>query len=126
MAFVPGDHTRYSPAAPLIVAHHFENTSDTSGSVVYAVTGTAPARALEIEWTTTNRSASGGGRFRLRFDEGSPTFVIHYGPITDDIFGGSWTQLAMLDGDEWEEVFVSTGSPSPSAHANTSHTYTPR
>jgi len=126
MAFVPGDRTRYVAEAPLIVAHHFTNTRSRGGSISYLVSGTAPSRTLEVEWTTTNLSGTGGARFRLRFDEGSAPFVVHYGSITDDVFVEAWTQLAMLDTAQYEEVVVSTGSPTPSTRANTEFTYTPR
>lgn len=126
MSFVPGDHTRYEPNAPLVVAHHTENLDAGGGSVAYRVSGTSPDRALEIEWVTAALSGTGGARFRLRFEEGSDAFVVHYGPITDDIFGARWTQLAMLDGSRFEEVVVSTGSPSAATAANTRYTYTPR
>jgi hypothetical protein len=125
MAFVPGNRTRYATAAPVIVAHHYANTSSSGGSISYSVFGTAPNRTLEIDWVTSN-ILSGGARFRLRFDEGSPTFVVHYGMIMDDGFSESWTQLAMLNDAEYEEVVVSTGSPTPAARANTEFTYTPR
>jgi len=126
MAFVPGNRTRYEIAAPLIVAHHFGNTSSSAGSVSYRVSGAAPNRALEIEWVTANLSGTGGARFRLRFDEGDAAFVIHYGPIGDDVFAEAWTQLAMLDTAQYEETVISTGSPTPASQANTEFTYSPR
>ncbi len=126
VSFVPGDHTRYETAAPVIVAHHYANSSSSAGSVAWGLSGAAPERTLEIEWTTENLSGTGGARFRLRFDEGEAAFVVHYGPIADDVFAESWTQLAMLDASQYEEVVVSTGSPTPASRANTEHTYSPR
>ena len=94
--------------------------------MAYAVSGTSPSRVLEVEWETENLSGTGGARFRLRFDEGSDAFVVHYGPITDDVFAEAWTQLAMMNTTVFEDHIVSTGTPRPGSAANTQFTYTPR
>lgn len=126
MSYVPGDHTRYETAAPLIVALHYANTSSRDVSIVYRASGAPPSRVLEVEWETANLSGTGGARFRVRFDEGSDAFVIHYGPITDDAFAESWTQLAMGSATSFEDHIVSRGTPRPGAAANSEFTYTPR
>jgi hypothetical protein len=112
----------------MIVAHHFEFAGRAASSVAYEVTGSAPNRALEVEWVVVNMLVgTGGSHFRLRFDEGSPIFRITHGWTSNRGSAGTWTQLAMMDTtEEYEEVVLSTGAPGPSDAANTEYTYTPR
>jgi len=93
---VPGPLSRYRElVSQMWAVYHHSNAVVTGGGVYQQVLGEAPDRELVLEWNGRYRSGEGMIRSQLRLREGSSTFEIRYGTMTDDLFDPSrWSQFA--------------------------------
>lgn len=93
---VPGPLSRYRElVSQMWAVYHHSTARVASGGVYQAVVGEAPNRELVLEWQGRYLSGEGTLQTQLRLREGSSTFEIRYGTMTDDLFDPTrWSQFA--------------------------------
>lgn len=107
---VPGPLDRYRGVVDKMWAvYHHSSAVVTGGGVYTHVVGEAPHRELVLEWQGRYRSGEGSIQTQLRLREGSSTFEIRYGTITNDLFQPEgWAQFAFSEDQETTHAVAPT------------------
>ena len=113
-----------STNAPLI-APFWDDNNLNSGTIKYAVTGTAPNRILEIDWNSVNIGGGGAtsstnvASFKLRLKEGSNSIEMVYAPVMNSA-GALSATIGLKDASSFLSVTPGTPSTVSNATANNS------
>ncbi|MEM6731603.1 MAG: hypothetical protein AAF658_08605 [Myxococcota bacterium] len=109
-------------ATPAIAAHH---NPTLIGTIHTVVTGDPGSRVWILEWNGTYNTL-GSATFQLRFTEGTPGFVIHYGAMTPGAFGGqSWSMVAIDSDFIFNDVRTPGALPALESQSETRWVFTP-